>query len=301
MRERDIAGITRRKRRSLTRPAKKAVPAVDLIGRDFTASTPGEKLVGDITFHPHRRGLALSGDLAEPGDPRDRRLLDGRPPPRVPGRRRPGHGCRPRSAQARMRHTLRLQIGVHIQRTPPGNKPVGPSTEHGPHRLLLRQRRRRELLRAAQGGDRHPPLAQPGHRPGREFRLHRDLLQPETPAEHPAWGYLTALEIPQRHEQGHALASYASSVQHHGGTSRCSINPSTDGIAPSSIHNKPSAACPYPNAIMPRTRRSPCSSNRDSHFHNALSPQGAEPGPGHQVTADALRQRLAQAKRQPDM
>lgn len=40
--------------------------------------------------------------------------------------------------------------------------------------------------------------------------------------------------------------------------SRCSINPSTDGIAPSSIHNKPSAACPYPKAIMPRTRRSPC-------------------------------------------
>ncbi|MFG2755802.1 IS3 family transposase [Streptomyces wuyuanensis] len=37
MRERDIAGVTRRKRRSLTRPAKKAVPAADLVGRDFTA------------------------------------------------------------------------------------------------------------------------------------------------------------------------------------------------------------------------------------------------------------------------
>ncbi|MDX3681836.1 hypothetical protein, partial [Streptomyces scabiei] len=32
----------------------------------------------------------------------------------------------------------------------------------------------------------------------------------------------------------------------------------------------PSAACPYPAAIMPRTRRSPCSPNRDSLCHNAL-------------------------------
>ncbi|MET9134585.1 IS3 family transposase [Streptomyces antibioticus] len=37
MRERGIAGVTRRRRRSLTRPAKRAVPAADLIGRDFTA------------------------------------------------------------------------------------------------------------------------------------------------------------------------------------------------------------------------------------------------------------------------
>lgn len=50
MRERNIAGITRRKRRSLTRPAKKAVPATDLLGRDFTASAPGQRLVGDITY-----------------------------------------------------------------------------------------------------------------------------------------------------------------------------------------------------------------------------------------------------------
>ncbi|MFF8196284.1 IS3 family transposase [Streptomyces bobili] len=52
MRERDITGVTRRKRRSLTRPAKKAVPAHDLIGRDFTAEAPGTKLVGDISYIP---------------------------------------------------------------------------------------------------------------------------------------------------------------------------------------------------------------------------------------------------------
>ncbi|WP_328392404.1 IS3 family transposase [Streptomyces sp. NBC_00390] len=48
MRERDIAGVTRRKRRSLTRPANRAVPAADLIGRDFTADAPGRKLVGAV-------------------------------------------------------------------------------------------------------------------------------------------------------------------------------------------------------------------------------------------------------------
>ncbi|WP_338775270.1 DDE-type integrase/transposase/recombinase [Streptomyces sp. DG1A-41] len=36
----------------LTRPAKRAVPAPDLIARDFTAPAPGMKLVGDITYIP---------------------------------------------------------------------------------------------------------------------------------------------------------------------------------------------------------------------------------------------------------
>ncbi|MFE9139459.1 IS3 family transposase [Streptomyces sp. NPDC007355] len=48
MREHGGTGHTRRKRRGLTRQAKKAVPAADLLGRDFTASTPGTRLVGDI-------------------------------------------------------------------------------------------------------------------------------------------------------------------------------------------------------------------------------------------------------------
>ncbi len=41
---------SRRRRRGLTRPAKRAVPAADLLGRDFTASEPGTRLAGDITF-----------------------------------------------------------------------------------------------------------------------------------------------------------------------------------------------------------------------------------------------------------
>ncbi|MFI9611391.1 IS3 family transposase [Streptomyces sp. NPDC052023] len=67
MRERGITGVTRRKRQSLTRPAKRAVPAADLIGRDFTADAPGRKLVGDITFIATDEGwlyLATWLDLA---------------------------------------------------------------------------------------------------------------------------------------------------------------------------------------------------------------------------------------------
>ena len=48
MRERCIVGITRRRRRSLTKPDATAAPAPDLIGRDFTAQTPGQRLVGDM-------------------------------------------------------------------------------------------------------------------------------------------------------------------------------------------------------------------------------------------------------------
>ncbi|MFE6804994.1 IS3 family transposase [Streptomyces sp. NPDC057681] len=56
MRECGISGVTRRRRKGLTRPAKRAVPAPDLVGRDFTASAPGMKLVGDITYIPTGEG-----------------------------------------------------------------------------------------------------------------------------------------------------------------------------------------------------------------------------------------------------
>ncbi|MFI5534167.1 IS3 family transposase [Kitasatospora sp. NPDC051853] len=49
MRENDIVGITRRGRRGLTRQAKRAVFAADLIRRDFNAPRPGMRLVGDMT------------------------------------------------------------------------------------------------------------------------------------------------------------------------------------------------------------------------------------------------------------
>jgi putative transposase len=67
MRERGIRGVARRRRRGLTKADTTAVPAPDLIGRDFTAPAPGTKLVGDITYLPTAEGwlyLASVLDLA---------------------------------------------------------------------------------------------------------------------------------------------------------------------------------------------------------------------------------------------
>lgn len=67
MRERGIRGITRRRRRSLTKADTKAAPSPDLVGRDFTAAEPGTKLVSDITYLPTLAGwwyLATVIDLA---------------------------------------------------------------------------------------------------------------------------------------------------------------------------------------------------------------------------------------------
>jgi transposase InsO family protein len=54
--EHGIVGLTRRRRRSLTRQDHAAAPVPDLIGRDFTAEAPGERLVGDITYLPTGEG-----------------------------------------------------------------------------------------------------------------------------------------------------------------------------------------------------------------------------------------------------
>lgn len=52
----DLVGVHRRKRRCLTKQDKKAPPAPDLIGRQFTAVMPGIKMVGDITCLPTKEG-----------------------------------------------------------------------------------------------------------------------------------------------------------------------------------------------------------------------------------------------------
>ena len=52
----DLEGVHRRKRRGLTKQDKKAPPAPDLVGRQFTAVMPGIKMVGDITCLPTRQG-----------------------------------------------------------------------------------------------------------------------------------------------------------------------------------------------------------------------------------------------------
>ncbi|MFD4482701.1 IS3 family transposase [Streptomyces sp. NPDC058471] len=52
MRERDIRGITRRRRHRLTKSDTEAAPSPELVGRDFIVARPGVKLVSDITYLP---------------------------------------------------------------------------------------------------------------------------------------------------------------------------------------------------------------------------------------------------------
>ena len=56
MREHGIKGVTRRRRRNLTKPNKGAAAVPDLIRRDFTAPMPGLKLTGDISCFPTGEG-----------------------------------------------------------------------------------------------------------------------------------------------------------------------------------------------------------------------------------------------------
>jgi putative transposase len=53
MTEAGIRGITRRKRRGLTRPDKKTAPAPDLVGRDFTAGRPAQSSPATSRFDRH--------------------------------------------------------------------------------------------------------------------------------------------------------------------------------------------------------------------------------------------------------
>ena len=67
MRELGLAAVQPRAYKRSTVPGEHPVPSPDLIGRDFTASEPGLRLVGDITYLPTGQGwvyLATVLDLA---------------------------------------------------------------------------------------------------------------------------------------------------------------------------------------------------------------------------------------------
>ncbi|MFI8436847.1 IS3 family transposase [Streptomyces sp. NPDC079020] len=162
MREHAIVGNSRRTgRRSLTKADTEAAPSPDLIGRDFTATRPGTKTVGDITYIPTAEGwlcLASWLDLATrevigysmADHHRAELVVDALDLAAALGRLEPG--CVVHSD---------TRIGIHLPSTARQNRHVGEQAKHGPDRELLRQRRRGELLGRTQRGDRHPLLARP--------------------------------------------------------------------------------------------------------------------------------------------
>ena len=78
MRQAQIAGLRlrRRVRTTVPEPADQRVP--DLINRDFTASAPNQRYVGDITYLPI--GDGSNSYLATVIDCFSRRLAGGRSP-----------------------------------------------------------------------------------------------------------------------------------------------------------------------------------------------------------------------------
>ncbi|MER6162966.1 IS3 family transposase [Streptomyces sp. NPDC001868] len=207
MRERGISGVTRRRRKGLTRPAKRAVPAPDLIARDFTAPAPGMKLVGDITYIPTDEGwlyLATWLDLAT------REVV--------------GYSMADHHRASLVVDALgmaagrgRLQAGciVHSDR---GSEYTSDELRREISRLGLWQSMGRTgscfdnaaaesffaLLKEEIGTRCWPdrPSARAEIFAFIEIFYNRRRLR-----KHPGWGYLTPLEIRQRHEQGHALTA----------------------------------------------------------------------------------------------
>ncbi|MER6405935.1 IS3 family transposase [Streptomyces viridosporus] len=207
MRERDIAGITRRKRRSLTRPAKKAVPAADLLGRDFTASAPGEKLVGDITFIATEEGwlyLATWLDLATreivgysmADHHRASLVVDALAMAAGRGRLQPGCIVHSDRGSEYTSEEIRREIGRLKLRQSMGR--TGSCFDNAVAESFF------AVLKEEVGTRRWPDRATAR---AEIFTFIETFYNRKRLRKHPHWGYLTPLEIRQRHEQGHALAA----------------------------------------------------------------------------------------------
>lgn len=170
MRERDIRGVTRRKRRSLTRADTKAKPGPGPDRPRLPCRAPRHQAGRRHHMPAHRRRLALPRLPARPGHPRGRRLRHGRPPSRRTRHRRPRHDPRPGAFGARSCQTQRSRQRVHIGPIPRPDTNVGATTELRTHRITLRQCRRGELPGSAQGGDRNRTQSCP--------RIRRCLIHP---------------------------------------------------------------------------------------------------------------------------
>ncbi|MDN3267098.1 IS3 family transposase [Streptomyces sp. MA15] len=206
MRERGVTGVTRRRRRNLTCPAKRAVPAVGLPGRDFTAPEPGTRPAGDITSIATDEGrlcLAAWLDLAT-------REIVGCS---TAGHHRAGLAV-DAPATAAGRGGLRPGCIAHSDR---GSEYTSEELRGGIRRWGLRQSTGRTgscfddaaesffaVLKEETGTRRRPgrTTARAGTFAFIETSCNRRRLR-----KHPHWGHLPPLEIRQRHEQGHALAA----------------------------------------------------------------------------------------------
>ncbi|MGW2557066.1 IS3 family transposase [Streptomyces sp. NPDC001635] len=207
MRERGITGVTRRRRRSLTRPAKRAVPAPDLVGRDFTAPVPVVKLVGDITFIPTEQGwlyLATWLDLAT------REIV--------------GYAMANHHRASLVVDALTMAAGRDdlqpgcIAHSDRGSEYTSEELRYAISELGLRQSMGRtgSCYDNAAAESFFAVLKEeiglrvwPDRTTARAaiFTYVETFYNRRRLRKHPQWGYLTPLEIRQRHQRGHSLAA----------------------------------------------------------------------------------------------
>ncbi|MDX2565207.1 IS3 family transposase [Streptomyces sp. TX20-6-3] len=195
------------KRRGLTRQAKKAVPAADLLGRDFTAQAPGTRLVGDITYIPTGEGrlyLATWLDLAT------REIV--------------GYSMADHHRAALVVDALRMAAGRSrlkrgcITHSDRGSEYTSEELRSEISRLSLRQSMGRTgscydnaaaesffaVLKEEIGTRSWPDRATAR---AEIFAFIETFYNRRRLRRHPQWGYLTPLETRQRHEQDHTLAA----------------------------------------------------------------------------------------------
>jgi len=148
MRSAELTGAHRRRRRGRTRQDTTAPPAPDLITRDFTAVMPGVKMVGDITCLPTRQGWLYLASVLDLGT---RKLLGYAMAEHMRAElvvdaitMAATHGD---LAGGAIFHSDRGSQAVHLSGLPGHPDRPGPTRLDGPGRILLRQRRRRELVR----------------------------------------------------------------------------------------------------------------------------------------------------------
>lgn len=101
MRKFHIVGLHLRKKVRTTIPEPSATPVPDLLRRDFTASSPNTRYVGDITYLPIGGGQFLYGHRVGPAFEASGGLVDRRSHAHIPGdRRAQGRRGRPRRRRA---------------------------------------------------------------------------------------------------------------------------------------------------------------------------------------------------------
>src|SRR6266511_2147370 len=163
MRTHRIVGHRPRRRRGLTRPDAAAAHAPDLVGRLFDPTRPDMAWCGDVTYIPTDEGwlyLASVIDLAS------RHLL--------------GWSMGAHHDAGLVTGALDAAVAVRGR-----VRAAGAAAFHGPHRLVLGQRRRRKLVRLAQGRAGRPrPLPHPGGGTRRDLRLDPPLQPPAAALHH---------------------------------------------------------------------------------------------------------------------